>query len=94
MVPSSGPLFPAAHTTTIPRSHTASRSPINSAIRSPVPSCPIPTDIFNEVQVAFNGYRTEVTKIMQEEQEKKETKEITVPIEYTEEEIEAMKKKE
>lgn len=51
-------------------------------------------DIFNEVQVAFNGYRTEVTKIMQEEQEKKETKEITVPIEYTEEEIEAMKKKE
>ena len=31
---------------------------------------------------------------MQEEQEKKETKEITVPIEYTEEEIEAMKKKE
>ena len=52
-------------------------------------------DIFNEVQVAFNGYRTEVTKIMQEEeQEKKETKEVTVPIEYTEEEIEAMKKKE
>ena len=54
-------------------------------------------DIFNEVQVAFNGYRTEVTKIMQEEQETKETKEtkeITVPIEYTEEEIEAMKKKE
>lgn len=50
-------------------------------------------DIFNEVQVAFNGYRTEVTKIMQEEQEKKETKEVTVPIEYTEEEIEAMKKK-
>ena len=50
-------------------------------------------DIFNEVQVAFNGYRTEMTKAMQEEQEKKETKEITVPIEYTEEEIEAMKKK-
>lgn len=50
-------------------------------------------DIFNEVQAAFNGYRTEVTKIMQEEQEKKETKEVTVPIEYTEEEIEAMKKK-
>lgn len=50
-------------------------------------------DIFNEVQVAFNGYRTEVAKIMQEEQEKKETKEVTVPIEYTEEEIEAMKKK-
>lgn len=50
-------------------------------------------DIFNEVQVAFNGYHTEVTKIMQEEQEKKETKEVTVPIEYTEEEIEAMKKK-
>ena len=51
-------------------------------------------DIFNEVQVAFNGYRTEVTKIMQEEeQEKKETKQVTVPIEYTEEEIEAMKKK-
>ena len=51
-------------------------------------------DIFNEVQVAFNGYRKEVTKIMQEEeQEKKETKEVTVPIEYTEEEIEAMKKK-
>lgn len=51
-------------------------------------------DIFNEVQMAFNGYRTEVTKIMQEEeQEKKETKEVTVPIEYTEEEIEAMKKK-
>ena len=51
-------------------------------------------DIFNEVQVAFNGYRTEVTKIMQEEeQEKKETKEVTVPIEYTEEEIEKMKKK-
>lgn len=51
-------------------------------------------DIFNEVQVAFNGYRTEITKIMQEEeQEKKETKEVTVPIEYTEEEIEAMKKK-
>lgn len=50
-------------------------------------------DIFNEVQVAFNGYRTEVTKIMQEEQEKKETKEVTVPIEYTEEEIKAMKKK-
>ena len=50
-------------------------------------------DIFNEVQVAFNGYRTEVTKIMQEEQEKKETKEVTVPIEYTEEEIEAIKKK-
>ena len=51
-------------------------------------------DIFNEVQVAFNGYRTEVTKIMREEQEKKETKEVTIPIEYTEEEIEAMKKKE
>lgn len=51
-------------------------------------------DIFNEVQMAFNGYRTEVTKIMQEEeQEKKETKEVTVPIEYTEEEIEAIKKK-
>lgn len=52
-------------------------------------------DIFNEVQVAFNGYRAEVTKNMQkeQEQEKKETKEVTIPIEYTEEEIEAMKKK-
>lgn len=50
-------------------------------------------DIFNEVQMAFNGYRAEVTKAMQEEQEVKETKEVTVPIEYTEEEIEAMKKK-
>lgn len=48
-------------------------------------------DIFNEIQVAFNGYRTEITKIMQEEEQGK--KEITVPIEYTEEEIEAMKKK-
>lgn len=51
-------------------------------------------DIFNEVQIAFNGYRTEVTKIMQEgQEEKKGTKEITIPIECTEEEIEAMKKK-
>lgn len=48
-------------------------------------------DIFNEVQMAFNQYREEVTNVMQE-QEKKETKEVTIPIEYTNEEIEAMKK--
>lgn len=48
-------------------------------------------DIFNEVQMAFNQYREEVTNAMQE-QEKKETKEVTIPVEYTNEEIEAMKK--
>lgn len=48
-------------------------------------------DIFNEVQIAYNGYREEVTKAM-EEAEKKETKEVTIPVEYTDEEIEAMKK--
>ena len=48
-------------------------------------------DIFNEVQMAFNQYREEVTNAMQE-QEKKETKEVTVPVEYTDEEIAAMKK--
>lgn len=48
-------------------------------------------DIFNEVQMAFNQYREEVTNVMQE-QEKKETKEVTIPVEYTNEEIEAMKK--
>lgn len=51
-------------------------------------------DIFNEVQAAFNMYREEITKNMQEQfsEEKKETKEVTIPVEYTEEEIEAMKK--
>lgn len=51
-------------------------------------------DIFNEVQAAFNMYREEITRNMQEQfsEEKKETKEVTIPIEYTEEEIEAMKK--
>ena len=48
-------------------------------------------DIFNEVQMAFNQYREEVTNAMQE-QKKKETKEVTIPVEYTNEEIEAMKK--
>lgn len=48
-------------------------------------------DIFNEVQMAFNQYREEVTNVMQE-QEKKETKEVTIPVEYTNEEIEAIKK--
>lgn len=48
-------------------------------------------DIFNEVQMAFNQYREEVTNAMQE-QEKKETKEVTIPVEYTDEEIAAMKK--
>lgn len=48
-------------------------------------------DIFNEVQMAFNQYREEVTNVMQE-QEKKETKEVTIPVEYTNEEIETMKK--
>lgn len=48
-------------------------------------------DIFNEVQMAFNQYREGVTNAMQE-QEKKETKEVTIPVEYTDEEIEAMKK--
>ena len=51
-------------------------------------------DIFNEVQVAFNMYREEVTQAMQEQvsEETKETKEVTIPVEYTKEEIEAMKK--
>lgn len=51
-------------------------------------------DIFNEVQAAFNMYREEVMKAMQEQisEEVKETKEVTIPVEYTEEEIEAMKK--
>lgn len=51
-------------------------------------------DIFNEVQAAFNMYREEITRNMQEQfsEEKKETKEVTIPVEYTEEEIEAMKK--
>lgn len=51
-------------------------------------------DIFNEVQVAFNMYREEVMKAMKEQvsEEVKETKEVTIPVEYTEEEIEAMKK--
>lgn len=48
-------------------------------------------DIFNEVQMAFNQYCEEVTNAMQE-QEKKETKEVTIPVEYTDEEIAAMKK--
>lgn len=48
-------------------------------------------DIFNEVQMAFNQYREEATNAMQE-QEKKETKEVTIPVKYTDEEIEAMKK--
>lgn len=47
-------------------------------------------DIFNEVQVAFNGYREEVTNAIQE-QEKKQTKEVTIPIEYTEEELETLR---
>lgn len=52
-------------------------------------------DIFNEVQAAFNMYREEVTQAMKEEssEEKQVTQEVTVPVEYTEEEIEAMKKK-
>ena len=51
-------------------------------------------DIFNEVQMAFNQYREEVTKVTQEQisDEKKETKEVTIPVKYTNEEIEAMKK--
>lgn len=51
-------------------------------------------DIFNEVQTAFNMYREEVTQAMQKQvsEETKETKEVTIPVEYTKEEIEAMKK--
>lgn len=51
-------------------------------------------DIFNEVQAAFNMYREEVAKTTQEQisEETKEIKEVTIPVEYTKEEIEAMKK--
>lgn len=50
-------------------------------------------DMFNEVQMAYNQYCTEVTRAMQTSEEKKDTKEVTIPVEYTEEEIESMKKK-
>ena len=47
-------------------------------------------DLFNEMQMTYNNYCQEIVSIAEE---KTETKEVTVPIEYTEEEIEAMKKK-
>lgn len=49
-------------------------------------------DIFNEVQSAFNHYQMEIMN-QEQEQEKKGTKEVTIPIEYTEEELEEFKKK-
>lgn len=48
-------------------------------------------DIYNEVQMAYDAYREEITRVMKEEETKK-TQEVTIPVEYTEEEIEAMKK--
>lgn len=52
-------------------------------------------DIYNEVQTAFNTYRNElaIAKQKQVSEEIKETQEVTIPVEYTEEEIEAMKNK-
>ena len=52
-------------------------------------------DIFNEVQIAFNNYQLEVIKAMQTKiSEEEKVEEVTVPVEYTEEELEALKKKE
>lgn len=50
-------------------------------------------DMFNEVQMAYTQYCMEAEKAMQVNEKKQETKEVTIPVEYTEEEIEAMKKK-
>lgn len=47
-------------------------------------------DIFNEVQIAYDRYRAEIAAATM--QEKTETKEVTVPIEYTEEELNALRK--
>ena len=48
-------------------------------------------DMFNEVQMAYNQYCAEVARAAAQK-EQKETKEVTIPVEYTDEEIEAMKK--
>ena len=50
-------------------------------------------DIFNETEMLYNQYRAEISKSMQVSEEKEETQEVTVPVEYTEEEIETLKKK-
>ncbi len=48
-------------------------------------------DLFNETQGLYNQYCQQIAAASQS-QEVKETKEMTIPVEYTEEEIEAMKK--
>lgn len=48
-------------------------------------------DLFNETQGLYNQYCQQIAAASQSE-ETKETKEMTIPVEYTEEEIEAMKK--
>lgn len=47
-------------------------------------------DMFNEVQMAYNQYCASITNIAEE---KTETKKVTIPVEYTEEELEALRKK-
>ena len=46
--------------------------------------------MFNEVQMAYNQYCASITNIAEE---KTETKKVTIPVEYTEEELEALRKK-
>lgn len=48
-------------------------------------------DLFNETQGLYNQYCQQIAAASQSK-ETKETKEMTIPVEYTEEEIEAMKK--
>ena len=50
-------------------------------------------DIFNETEMLYNQYRAEISKSIQVSEEKEETQKVTVPVEYTEEEIETLKKK-
>lgn len=47
-------------------------------------------DMFNEVQMAYNQYCASIANIAEE---KIETKKVTIPVEYTEEELEALRKK-
>ncbi len=50
-------------------------------------------DFFNEVQMTYNEYFQHVESLTNQEEEKSESKKIEVPVEYTEEEIELLKKK-
>lgn len=49
-------------------------------------------DLFNEMQTIYNNYCRDIAVAVAQE-EKTETKKVTVPIEYTEEELESLRKK-